>query len=105
MRSLGIELLTAGSLAHKHLVLLLDVRLRRRVPPRDARAVRKVVAVRESRSLLLVKWWTLFWGQEVMVRMATMSLRCSTTTSAGRLKEVETGCVVMARHVGGGRGC
>ena len=105
MRSLGIELLTAGSLAHEHLVLLLDVRLRRCVPPRDPRAVRKVVAVRESRSLLLMMWWNRFWGEEVMVRMATMSLRYSTTTSAGRLKIVETRCVVMARHVGGGRGC
>ena len=99
MRSLGIELLTAGRLAHEHLVLLLDVRLRRRVPPRDARAVRKVVAVRESRSLLLMMW-NRFLGEEVMVRMATMALlRCSTT--AGRLKIVETGRVVVAGHVGG----
>ena len=99
MRSLGIELLTAGRLAHEHLVLLLDVRLRRCVPPRDARPVRKVVAVRESRSLLLMMW-NRFLGEEVMVRMATMALlRCSTT--AGRLKIVETGSVVVARHVGG----
>ena len=67
--------------------------------------MRQVVAVRETWSLLLVKWWTLFWGEEMMVKMATMSLRCSTTTSAGRLKIVETGCVVMAGHVGAGRGC
>ena len=46
VRSLGIELLTARRLAHEHLVLLLDVRLRRCVPPWDARAVREVVAVR-----------------------------------------------------------
>ena len=104
MRSLGIELLTAGRLAHKHLVLLLDVRLRRRVPPRDARAVRKVVAVRESRPLLLMMW-NRFWGEEVMVRMATMALLRSTTTTAGRLKIVKTGSVVVAGHVGGGRGC
>ena len=103
MRSLGIELLTAGSLAHEHLVLLLDVRLRRRVPPRDARAVRKVVAVRESRSLLLMRWWNRFSGEEVMVRMATMALLRSTTT-AGRLKVVEAGSVVVAGHVGGGHG-
>ena len=65
--------------------------------------MRKVVAVRESWSLLLM-WWNLFWGEEVMVRMATMALlRCSTTT-AGGLKIVETGCVVVAGHVGGGHG-
>ena len=62
--------------------------------------MRKVVAVRESRSLLLMMW-NRFLGEEVMVRMATMALlRCSTT--AGRLKIVETGRVVVARHVGGG---
>ena len=103
MRSLGIELLTARRLAHEHLVLLLDVRLRRCVPPRDPRAVRKVVAVGESGTLLLV-CWNRFWGEEVMVRMATMALlRCSTT--AGRLKIVEPGRVVVAGHVGGRRGC
>ena len=66
--------------------------------------MRKVVTVGKSWSLLLMMW-NRFWGEEVMVRMATMSLRYSTTTSAGRLKIVETRCVVMAGHVGGGRGC
>jgi len=63
--------------------------------------VRKVVAVGESGTLLLV-WWNRFWGEEVMVRMATMALRCSTT--AGGLKIVETRSVVVAGHVGGGHG-
>ena len=53
----------------------------------------------------MLMWWNLFWGEEVMVRMAAMALLRSTTTTAGGLKIVETGCVVMAGHVGGGRGC
>ena len=67
--------------------------------------MREVVAVRESWSLLLMRWWNLFLGEEVMVRMATMALLRSTTTTAGGLKIVETGCVVVAGHVGGGRCC
>ena len=61
--------------------------------------MRKVVAVRESRSLLLMMW-NRFLGEEVMVRMATMALLRSTTT-AGGLKIVETRSVVVAGHVGG----
>ena len=62
--------------------------------------MREVVTVGESGSLLLMMW-NRFWGEEVMVRMATMALRYSTTT-AGRLKVVEAGSVVVAGHVGGG---
>ena len=67
--------------------------------------MREVVAVREARSLLLMRWWNRLLGEEVMVRMATMALLRSTTTTAGRLKIVKTGSVVVAGHVGGGRGC
>ena len=50
----------------------------------------------------MLMMWNLFWGEEVMVRMATMALLRSTTTTAGRLKIVKTVRVVVAGHVGGG---